>query len=79
MPRYKSVGLRRLKVLKVAWKRRNIRLALRAVGLGRVVTGIPRLHIPQTTTARAQGAYIPPLVTRAPVRKKPSTKRGRFT
>jgi len=55
MARYKTVRLRRWKVLKVAVRRHKPGLALRAFGLYRLPSTLRRLYTPQTTTAIMQG------------------------
>ena len=46
--------LRRGKVLGVAIRKRNVGLALRALGF-HGIRGIPRVHLPQITTAKGYG------------------------
>ncbi|KKN53771.1 hypothetical protein LCGC14_0598640 [marine sediment metagenome] len=47
--------VRVFKILGVAIRRRNIGLAMRALGMGKQVRGIPRAHLPQTSAAKRQG------------------------
>jgi len=42
------------KVLGVAFRKRNIGLAMRVLGMRRQVRGITRAHLPQTSAARRQ-------------------------
>ena len=49
------VGIRRFKVLGVAFRKRNIGLAMRALGMSRQVRGIPRVHIPQSMATKRRG------------------------
>ena len=50
-----GVTIRRWKVLGVAFRRRNVGLAMQALGMGRQRRGIPRAHLPQTMATKRRG------------------------
>ena len=52
--RRKAPKIRIWKVLGVAFRKRNIGLAMRALGMRKQVRGIVRAHLPQTSAARRQ-------------------------
>jgi len=58
MARYKTVKLKRWKVLKVAIRKHKPGLAMRALGMYRLPQTLRRLYTPQTTTA-IMGGFKP--------------------